>query len=107
MGLLVARWCGTMFRPSTRRRRRRRFLLAAAGIILTGVGIVAAQYFGVWLPVLNALRPRSTPPPVNVSVSPTRPACPTTGLADAARLGEVAWIEGGTLMVIDLGTCRQ
>ncbi len=93
-----------MLRRSMYRRRRLRYLLVAAGV-LAGVGVVVAAYLVVLLPLGS---PRSTPPPsVNLSVSPTKRSCPTAELADAPRLGKVAWINAGSLTVIDLGTCRQ
>src|SRR5712691_1666873 len=91
-----------MLRRSTYRRRWLPFLLGAAGI-LGSVGVVAAVYV-VLLAQGHSTR---SPPPVSVSASPTKPACPTARLTDAARLGDVAWIEAGTLRVIDLPTCRQ
>ena len=79
-------------------------------ILLTAAGLSVAGYFVV----LDHLRsrtppippPRSSPRSV-VSVPPTKPACPTARLPDAARLGQVAWTRAGSLEVIDLGTCRQ
>jgi dipeptidyl aminopeptidase/acylaminoacyl peptidase len=84
------------------RRRWLPVLLAAAGI-LASVGVVAAVYVVL---LAQGHRTRS-PPPVTVSASPTKPGCPTARLSDAARLGEVAWIETSTLSVIDFGACRQ
>ncbi len=96
-----------MPRASTHRR-----VLVAAGIlagIVASIGLIAAVYLvlvSLFRP-LRPIRPLPTSSPVKVSVSPMRPACPTARLADAARLGEVAWIDSGTLVVVDLGTCRQ
>ncbi len=72
------------------------------------VAVPAAAFLVVVLPLMRPIRQRaSPPPPVSSSVSPTKPACPSSGLAHADRLGEAAWIDAGTLTVIDLGTCRQ
>ncbi len=105
-----------MLPPSTYRRRRLRLVLAAAGIlagILAGVGVVIAGYIALvslvspLRPPVRPLHPMPKSAPIKASASPIRPACPTAELADAARLGEVAWINDGTLQVIDLGTCRR
>jgi hypothetical protein len=79
-------------------------------ILLTAAGISVAGYFVV----LDHLRSRAPPIPAPrssprsvVSAPPTKPACPTARLPDAARLGEVAWTRADSLEVIDLGTCRQ
>jgi hypothetical protein len=82
--------------------RRLFILFAVAGLSIAG-------YLAVFLHLMRLMRP--TPvlrsPSSIVSVTPTKPACPTARLPDADRLGEVAWIRTGSLMVIDLGTCRQ
>jgi Tol biopolymer transport system component len=87
-------------------RRRPRLLRVATGVLL-GVAVFATSYLMYLRPLMRPIHPPSSPPPASVSVSPAKPACPTARLSDAARLGEVAWIEAGTLRSIDLRTCRQ
>jgi hypothetical protein len=82
--------------------RRLLILFAVTGLSVTGYLVVFLHLMRL-MPPIPALRS----PPSIVSVSPTKPACPTATLPDAARLGEVAWIRAGSLEVIDLGTCRQ
>jgi hypothetical protein len=78
-------------------------LFAAAGLSVAGYLVVFVHLMRLTPPIPA---PRS-PPRSIVSVPPAKPACPTARLPDAARLGEVAWIQAGSLEVIDLGTCRQ
>ncbi len=89
-----------MQEPSPNRLRGPIVLLAAAVILAAGYFVVILQLLGHAPPLPNA--PSST-----ASASPGRPACPTARLPDAARLGDVAWVTAGSLLVIDLGTCRQ
>jgi hypothetical protein len=87
------------------RRDSRRLL-----ILLMAAGLSVAGYLVVIVHLMRLTPPIPAPPSPSrsiVSVPPTKPACPTARLADAARLGEVAWIQAGSLEVIDLGTCRQ
>src|SRR6266540_1738609 len=78
-------------------------LFAAAGLSVVGYLVVIVHLMRLTPPIPE---PHSSPRSI-VSPRPTKPACPTTGLPHAARLGEVAWIQSDSLMVIDLGTCRQ
>src|SRR6266508_6087081 len=79
-------------------------------ILLTVAGLSVAGYLVVFVHLMRLTPPIPAPhssPGSIVSLPPTKPACPTARLPHAARLGEVAWIQAGSLMVIDLGTCRQ
>jgi hypothetical protein len=78
-------------------------LFAAAGLSVAAYLVVFVHLMHLMPPIPA---PRSTPRSI-VSVPPTKPTCPTARLPDAARLGEVAWIQAGSLEVIDLGTSRQ
>ncbi|MGH2650673.1 MAG: hypothetical protein ACRDHK_05610, partial [Actinomycetota bacterium] len=83
--------------------RRLLILLTAAGLSVAGYLVVMVHLMRLTPPIPA---PRSSPRST-VTVSPTKPTCPTALLPDAARLGDVAWIQAGSLNVIDLGTCRQ
>ncbi len=78
-------------------------LFALAGLSVAAYVVVFVHLMRLTPPIPE---PHSSPRSV-VSPRPTKPACPTTRLPHAARLGEVAWIQSGSLMVIDLGSCRQ
>lgn len=88
-----------------RRRRLLPIILEIAAIPVT-VGIVVAG-FAVLIGHLRAGRPQGPAPSVSARASPAKPACPAARLPDAATLGDLAWIEDGSLNMIDLGTCRQ
>jgi hypothetical protein len=90
------------------RRDSRGLLILIALFAVAGLSVAA--YLVVFVHLMHLMRPipaPSSPPRSIVSVSPTKPSCPTARLPDAARLGEVGWIQAGSLEVIDLGTCRQ
>lgn len=98
-----------MPRPFPRRSPRRLFLplLGVAGLVVIAVGIEVAAYYRIWVPAGQPHKPTPHRPSVATSVTPSGPACPTSGLPDAARLGTVAWVRSGELVVVDLRTCRQ
>jgi hypothetical protein len=79
-------------------------------ILLTAAALAVAGYIVVLVDLVSRTpripAPRSSPRSI-VSNPPTKPACPSARLPDAALLGEVAWIHAGSLEVRDLGTCRQ
>jgi dipeptidyl aminopeptidase/acylaminoacyl peptidase len=52
----------------------------------------------------SALTGLSPPTP---SVRQREPRCPTARLPNASRLGKLAWIRSGSLVLIDLRTCRE
>jgi len=89
------------------RRDSRGPLILIAVFALAGLSV--AGYLVVFVHLMRLMRPLPAlrRPPSIVRVTPSKPACPTARLPDAARLGEVAWIRAGSLMMVDLGTCRQ
>src|SRR5439155_12199737 len=105
----VARWFDTM-RGASEYRPRELALLVAAGIVVAVGVVVAADVV-----LVDQSRPEHpvgspslvSPSPVSASPTPKTPPCPSARLGDAHRLGQVAWIQDGSLKVIDLGSCRQ
>jgi dipeptidyl aminopeptidase/acylaminoacyl peptidase len=83
-----------------RRITKRRLLGGFLLVTLVAGGVAAAMF----LP--DALRSGSEGSPT--SPTPDIPACPSTRLAGAdAQLGSVAWVDGGTLHLLDLDTCDE
>jgi hypothetical protein len=91
------------------RRESRRLL-----VLLAVVGILAVGYLVAFKLLMDVSRQRAASPisPVSrasISGSPSTstPLCPSARLPDAAGLGDVAWIDSGSLLVMDVGSCKQ
>jgi dipeptidyl aminopeptidase/acylaminoacyl peptidase len=77
-------------------------LFIAAGLSVAGYLVVIVHLMRLTPPI-----PVPRPPGSVANVAPTKPACPVARLPGAARLGDVAWIRAGSLLVLDIGTCQQ
>lgn len=81
-----------------RGRRSPRLIVGAVATI--AVGVAAAVFLPDWIRSRSA-EPTTTP---RAEV----PSCPSTRLAGGdARLGSVAWVDGGVLRLLDLDTCEE
>jgi hypothetical protein len=79
-------------------------LSLAVGFLTAGILALVLQVF------FHVMRVASSPPSPTApttSVTPSGPACRSAQLPDAGRLGNVAWIKDGALMLVELGTCRE
>lgn len=84
--------------------RRRRSTGRVVGALVLLVVVVAAIATAVTL-VPSWLR--SSPSTVTPTSAPSVSSCPTADLPGSARLGTFAWVEGGALRLIDLGSCEE
>ena len=93
--------------PSSPKRRFQPGLVPAALAAAIVVGAVSYALVVVWL-LHMAQAPQPQPSP---SARPLarKAGCPTQVLSGAVRrgLGFVAWVEGGTLRLVNLATCQQ
>ena len=83
------------------RRSRGRLLgsLLLLAVVVGGVAIAVAQP-----PWLTSLLTRTVAP---VVTPPEIPPCPSAKLAIGSRLGTVAWVDDGTLHLLDMDTCDE
>jgi hypothetical protein len=77
----------------------RRLLIAVSAALLTAVVyLVGYRVLGTSTPDV------ATSSPSVGTTSPSTKPCPAARLPDAAQLGSVAWVNAGSLNVIDLAT---
>jgi WD40-like Beta Propeller Repeat len=90
--------------PSGRRRGLTLVLVSTAGLFVA-VGLAIAVYLA--LVVQGRSLGPSNPEPVTAGASPSGGGCRTARLSANAGLGEVAWVEAGSLNIVDLDTCSD